>query len=353
MFAPSSNGTGRDATYNRLLSNATRRYSAASAGSSDNGPKRTALHKALATGASVSVQLLAGHPLDTGVKRLQSNPTSFTLTEVTAQSAFNRPQATMAYLRTHRLPVALDGKVGFSAVRGLYNGLGIAFFYKGPQTALKFGLLEDVKRVVRDTLYGDLETLDSRQRLMVNAGAGLGLGWVEAATLYPVDVLKTHFQTGGTWDGYKSIVRSEPTLSRSLSKVYPGLPFVLARNGLGTPSLLVANELAKIAVGLEDGEKAGFLTFFFTSACGSVASIVVPYPLDTVRTFLSQPTRPKVSDFLRFPLSQSYNGIIPKLLGTVPKQAAGFAAFQYVISSDSVAGGCDRLLEAVSGMFRR
>lgn len=337
-----------------------RRYSALSL--DEPKSKRTWLHKMAATFPSAITATLLGHPPDTVVKYLQANPLKpgqglhAFMKKSTAVTPLEILSAKLNYCRHVRFAHFFTSPNGgsISSVGGVlarfYRGGAVAFFcYKGPQTALKMGMLHDVRQAVGDLLYADEDPkyYSGKQRLIVNGVSGNILGTMEAVFLYPADVLKKHFQLAGQFSSFIRIVKNQPSVFESLQSIYPGFQSILIRNAvLGTPSLLLGNECGKLLFGIRETDGT-LTTYFMTSAMGSILSIVVPYPLDTYATFLSRPDRPEsgsIFQFIRrYSLSQMYNGLGMKLCSTVPKQAAGFAVFQMIIGSTLVAEKCDSI----------
>ncbi|XP_064616748.1 calcium-binding mitochondrial carrier protein SCaMC-2-like [Liolophura sinensis] len=166
-------------------------------------------------------------------------------------------------------------------IRSLWRGNGILVLKLGPDTAIRFMMYEQLKKIVKGDSNRELSVFE---RFCTGASAGA----IAQTAVYPTEVLKTRLclrktgQYGGIIDCTRQILRTEGV--RSFTRGY--VPTVLS---------IIPNAGLDLAV--YETMKNWYLTTYNTQApgvgvllgCGTVSCVigqVASYPLQLIRTRL-------------------------------------------------------------------
>lgn len=244
------------------------------------------------------------HPLDTVVKRLQTDKTAKT------------EKKKKGWNETIFGEEAKD-KPLIAKYRNLLPGLESAVAYKVIQRSYKFGL----QPIVRDVIAGAFGPSSSSFLSEAVAGSIVGAGEV---ALLPLDALKVKMQASAEARrrGVVAIAREE-----GVARLYSGALWTIARNVPGSFALFGVSWAVKSAVfglggagGRRGVKKATLGQHFVASLAGSVASILVSAPMDTVKTRIQVDGKASVSRIVREEgVLGLWKGTSVKLAMTAPK----------------------------------
>ncbi|KAK0180668.1 hypothetical protein PV327_003028 [Microctonus hyperodae] len=217
----------------------------------------------------------------------------------------------------------------------LWRGNGINVLKIGPETALKFMVYEQVKRMIKGN---DTRELGIDERLV----AGSVAGSISQSAIYPLEVLKTRLALRKTGE-FSSIVDAA-------KKIY-------AQGGLKSfyrgyiPNLLGIIPYAGIDLGVYETLKNSYLkshnkneqpAFWILLLCGTASSTagqVCSYPLALVRTRLQAELSPAKSpntmvgvfyDILhREGIRGLYRGLTPNFLKVAPAVSISYVVYEH------------------------
>jgi len=274
--------------------------------------------------------------VDTVTKRLMSNKTKYI-----------QPGQTASNLNQIIFKSSAQAGVLTKAV-SLFPGLGFAAGYKVLQRTYKFGLQPYANDLLNQNAGGWFKrTFGEKQgKTLMQASAGSIVG-VGEVVLLPLDVLKIKAQTNpaafGELKGF-GMARLLWTEGRSL---YAGAGATMLRNAPGSFALFGGAELAyQYAFHLRDRREASVSQHLAASVLGSVASIAVSSPLDTIKTRIQMQNFGAANqvggmnvfrELVRHEgITALWKGLTPKILIVGPKLCFSMTVAQYLISHLSI-----------------
>lgn len=183
-------------------------------------------------------------------------------------------------------------------------GLCHAYFYKVLQRSYQFTMQHGVKTLC----FERFRPASKRARTMTEGLAGAVMGCMEAV-LMPLNTLKVRSQTNPEFRGRTPLDGLQRALELGgMRKLYAGWEWTIMRNTPGSFAMFGMNAAVKEYVfGLADYTRdASFVQNLVSSACGSVASLVVSSPFDVVKTRIQSGlfVRPDGSQMSGWPIAQ-------------------------------------------------
>jgi len=215
------------------------------------------------------------------------------------------------------IPDTLRYMLNEGGVKGLWRGNGINIIKIAPESALKFGAYDEIKKIIKGSEQRDLEI---HERLMAGSFAGA----FSQSVIYPLEVLKTRLALRKTGE-FTGIVKFAKAMfaAEGLKVFYKGywpnlfgiIPY--AGIDLAVYETLKGHFLRK-SVEQNDNPSAVLLLGCgtFSSCCGQLAA----YPLALVRTKL-----------------QSQAGLGPKL-SLPPDQTHTLGLFRHILRTEGFRG---------------
>ncbi|CAK9782172.1 mitochondrial carrier [Cutaneotrichosporon oleaginosum] len=288
----------------------------------DSFKRESGTARILGSGTSGIAELIVFHPVDTVAKRLMSNRSHLSLSNLN-QVIFRN---------------AANASIGGKFV-SLFPGLGYAAGYKVAQRVYKFGGQPYFRDVI-DSKSGDWfrSTFGKKTGSMLmhaTAGSLTGIGEV---VLLPLDVLKIKMQTNPDALKGRGIVKL--ITEEGLGSLYRGWGWTMARNAPGSFALFGGSAVTKEYVfKLEDYSKATWTQNFVASVAGAVASITVAAPLDVVKTRIQNANFNTnvsgvtvIKEMLKTEGAGAFfKGLTPKILVVGPKLVFSYTLAQSLI----------------------
>lgn len=220
-----------------------------------------------------------------------------------------------------------------SGVKGFFKGNGTNVLKIIPETALKFLIYDEIKKLI----CTDLNSPSTGERLL----SGAASGFLTQSIIYPMEITKTRLalaQDGiykGIADCLLKIQRTEGTMA-----LYKGWgASVLGIMPYAAIDLTIFNILRDMYI-----ERVGRDPSTYTVlGCGALSSIcgqVVSYPFALIRTRLQSqglPGKPVLyhglldctrKTYMNEGLRGFYRGILPNFMKSVPAVAISYAVFE-------------------------
>jgi len=287
---------------------------------SDVRSRESATARILGSGTSGVAELLVFHPVDTIAKRLMSNKTKVSLS--------NLPSIVF---REH-VSSALSKRL-----LSLFPGLGYAAGYKVAQRIYKFGgqpwfndlIVSRYKSQFTNT-FGERK---GKMMMQATAGSLTGIGEV---VLLPLDALKIKRQVNPEAFRGRGVVR---IFLEEGTTLYRGWGWTMARNAPGSFALFGASAATKDLLGVTDYHRATWSQNFVASISGAVASITIAAPLDVIKTRIQNAnfeTRVHGMKVFRDLIREEgvrglFKGLTPKILVVGPKLVFSYTIAQSLI----------------------
>ena len=256
------------------------------------------------------------HPLDTVVKRLQADRskeryTRARLNQIIFQNSCNKG------------PLA--------KYKSLFPGLRYAVAYKIFQRTYKFGTQPIIRELVsraisRTSLSSRLGA--SRTRMLCDglSGAIVGAGEI---LLLPLDAIKIRKQAA--IKGKDNNKNKKKNDSDDYKNLYSGLGWTVARNVPGSFALFGVSSFVKERVLGVKGGRGSVVQNFVASLAGSVASILVSAPMDTMKVRAQIGKSTSVAEFVRNEGFLSlWKGTGVKLVTATPRLIFAFTVSQVI-----------------------
>jgi hypothetical protein len=288
----------------------------------DSFKRESGTARILGSGTSGIAELIVFHPVDTVAKRLMSNRSHLSLSNLN-QVIFRN---------------AANASIGGKFV-SLFPGLGYAAGYKVAQRVYKFGGQPYFRDII-DSNAGDWfrSTFGKKTGGMLmhaTAGSLTGIGEV---VLLPLDVLKIKMQTNPDALKGRGIVKL--ISEEGIASLYRGWGWTMARNAPGSFALFGGSAVTKeYLFKLEDYSKATWTQNFVASVAGAVASITVAAPLDVVKTRIQNANFNTnvsgvtvIKEMIKTEGASSFfKGLTPKILVVGPKLVFSYTLAQSLI----------------------
>lgn len=220
-----------------------------------------------------------------------------------------------------------------SGFRGFFKGNGTNVLKIIPETALKFLIYDEIKKLI----CNDLNSPTTTERLF----SGAASGFLTQSLIYPMEITKTRLALAkdgiyrGIGDCLMQIQRNEGTMA-----LYKGWgASVLGIMPYAAIDLTVFNILRDMYI-KRVGQDPSVYTVLGCGALSSICGQVIAYPFALVRTRLQSqglPGKPILYNglldctrktFINEGIPGFYRGILPNFMKSVPAVAISYAVFE-------------------------
>ncbi|KAJ5678034.1 Mitochondrial oxaloacetate transport protein [Penicillium maclennaniae] len=170
--------------------------------------------------------------------------------------------------------------------RGLFRGIGSAYFYQVLLNGCRLGFYEPIRATVTNAVYSDPKV----QSLAVNVFAGAASGVIGAAAGSPFFLVKTRLQSYspflpvGTQHNYKNSIDglSKIYKSEGVKGIYRGVGAAMIRTSFGSAVQLPTYFFAKRRLTKHLGMEEGPALHLASSACSGFVVCCFMHPPDTI-----------------------------------------------------------------------
>jgi len=284
----------------------------------------------LGSATAGACELMLFHPVDTVTKRLMSSKTKYI-----------EPGRTAANL--NMIIFKKQAQAGMlSKAASLFPGLGFAAGYKVLQRTYKFGgqpfVNDQLNSSAGGWFKGTFGDKTGKTLMQATAGSIIGVGEI---MLLPLDVLKIKAQTNPAAFGDAKGFGTARLLWTEGRSLYQGAGATAMRNAPGSFALFGGAELVyQYAFSVTDRTHATFAQHTTASVVGSIASIGVSAPLDTIKTRIqnqgfgsTQGGMSVFRDLMRNEgASALFKGLTPKILMVGPKLVFSMTIANWLIA---------------------